>query len=63
MFGTTHADYFNGNIPVPRKMTSAEISNGAYEWKTGKVIVERGHFSTKPFPHPIFPSKIEPTHL
>jgi L-ribulose-5-phosphate 4-epimerase len=41
IFGTTHADYFNGNIPITRKMTSAEISNGAYEWETGKVIVER----------------------
>ncbi|MCF7689765.1 MAG: L-ribulose-5-phosphate 4-epimerase AraD [Cephaloticoccus sp.] len=41
IFGTTHADYFNGNIPVTRKMTKAEISGGTYEWETGKVIVER----------------------
>ncbi|WP_438481352.1 L-ribulose-5-phosphate 4-epimerase AraD [Oleiharenicola lentus] len=41
IFGTTHADYFNGNIPVTRKMTAEEISGGAYEWETGKVIVER----------------------
>lgn len=41
IFGTTHADYFFGNIPVTRKMTAAEISNGAYEWETGNVIVER----------------------
>ena len=39
--GTTHADYFNGRIPVTRRMTKAEISNGAYEWETGNVIVER----------------------
>ena len=40
IFGTTHADYFSGNIPVTRKMTAAEISGGAYEWETGNVIVE-----------------------
>jgi L-ribulose-5-phosphate 4-epimerase len=42
IFGTTHADYFNGRIPVTRKLTKAEIGNGAYEWETGNVIVE--HF-------------------
>lgn len=41
IFGTTHADYFNGNIPVTRKMTPTEIGSGAYEWETGNVIVER----------------------
>jgi L-ribulose-5-phosphate 4-epimerase len=41
IFGTTHADYFFGNIPVTRKMTAAEIGGGAYEWETGNVIVER----------------------
>jgi L-ribulose-5-phosphate 4-epimerase len=40
IFGTTHADYFNGDIPVTRKLTDFEI-NGAYEWETGNVIVER----------------------
>jgi L-ribulose-5-phosphate 4-epimerase len=40
IFGTTHADYFDGEIPVTRKMTPAEIT-GAYEWETGNVIVER----------------------
>jgi L-ribulose-5-phosphate 4-epimerase len=40
IFGTTHADYFNGEVPVTRKMTPAEIG-GAYEWETGNVIVER----------------------
>lgn len=39
-FGTTHADYFAGDVPVTRKMTRAEI-DGAYEWETGNVIVER----------------------
>lgn len=41
IFGTTHADYFAGPIPVTRKMTAAEIGGGAYEWETGNVIVER----------------------
>ncbi|MFA6959247.1 MAG: L-ribulose-5-phosphate 4-epimerase AraD [Opitutaceae bacterium] len=40
IFGTTHADYFYGNVPVTRKMTPAEISGGTYEWETGNVIVE-----------------------
>jgi len=40
IFGTTHADYFFGNVPVTRKMTPAEISGGAYEWETGNVIAE-----------------------
>ncbi|ELY2650079.1 MULTISPECIES: L-ribulose-5-phosphate 4-epimerase [Cronobacter] len=37
--GTTHADYFYGEIPCTRKMTDDEI-NGAYEWETGVVIAE-----------------------
>lgn len=41
IFGTTHADYFYGSIPVTRKMTAKEIGGGAYEWETGNVIVER----------------------
>jgi len=40
IFGTTHADYFFGNIPVTRKMTAKEIAS-AYEWETGNVILER----------------------
>jgi L-ribulose-5-phosphate 4-epimerase len=39
-FGTTHADYFYGEVPVTRSMTPAEIQS-AYEWETGNVIVER----------------------
>lgn len=37
--GTTHADYFYGEIPVTRKMTKEEIE-GAYEKETGTVIIE-----------------------
>lgn len=40
IFGTTHADYFCGDVPVTRKMTSGEIASG-YEWETGSVILER----------------------
>jgi L-ribulose-5-phosphate 4-epimerase len=39
-FGTTHADYFHGEIPVTRKLTAKEIAHG-YEWETGSVILER----------------------
>jgi L-ribulose-5-phosphate 4-epimerase len=39
-FGTTHADYFYGEVPVTRAMTQTEIE-GRYEWETGNVIVER----------------------
>ncbi len=38
--GTTHADYFYGDIPVTRPLTQDEIS-GEYELETGNVIVER----------------------
>jgi L-ribulose-5-phosphate 4-epimerase len=37
--GTTHADYFYGNIPCTRKMNMEEIK-GDYERETGNVIVE-----------------------
>ena len=38
-FGTTHADYFYGEIPCTRPMTAEEIKS-AYEENTGHVIVE-----------------------
>jgi L-ribulose-5-phosphate 4-epimerase len=37
--GTTHADYFHGDVPVTRAMTKKEVEND-YETNTGKVIVE-----------------------
>ena len=37
--GTTHADYFYGDIPVTRPLSKREIE-GAYELETGNVIVE-----------------------
>lgn len=38
--GTTHADYFYGEIPCTRRMTPEEIA-GAYEKETGTVIIDR----------------------
>src|SRR5512146_2396173 len=37
-FGTTHADYFHGAVPVTEPMTKEDISV-AYEKNTGKAIV------------------------
>ena len=37
--GTTHGDYFYGEIPCTRLMTNEEIA-GEYEKETGKVIIE-----------------------
>lgn len=37
--GTTHGDYFHGEIPCTRKMTKEEIE-GEYERETGTVIIE-----------------------
>jgi L-ribulose-5-phosphate 4-epimerase len=37
-FGTTHADYFHGPVPVTSEMSDSEIAEG-YEKNTGDVIV------------------------
>ncbi len=37
--GTTHADYFYGEIPCTRRMTPEEIG-GEYERETGNVIIK-----------------------
>lgn len=37
--GTTHADYFHGEVPCTRDMKEDEIKND-YELNTGKVIIE-----------------------
>lgn len=39
-YGTTHADNFNGIIPVTRFLTKEEVISN-YELNTGKVIIER----------------------
>lgn len=38
-YGTTHADYFHGDVPCARALTEEEV-NTAYEKNTGLVIVE-----------------------
>lgn len=38
--GTTHADYFYGEIPITRELAPKEVAKG-YERNTGLVIVER----------------------
>lgn len=38
-FGTTHADYFHGEVPCTRQLKPGEIEQ-AYEENTGHVIVE-----------------------
>jgi L-ribulose-5-phosphate 4-epimerase len=38
--GTTHADYFNGSVPVTRLIQKKEVDTD-YEVNTGKVIIER----------------------
>ncbi|MBS4178207.1 L-ribulose-5-phosphate 4-epimerase [Lederbergia citrea] len=37
--GTTHADYYYGEIPITRPLTQREIES-AYELETGNVIIE-----------------------
>jgi L-ribulose-5-phosphate 4-epimerase len=38
-FGTTHADFFRGDVPVTRALRPEELGD-AYEEDTGRVIVE-----------------------
>lgn len=38
-YGTTHADYFFGEVPCTRELTSEEVKKD-YEIHTGKLIVE-----------------------
>jgi L-ribulose-5-phosphate 4-epimerase len=39
-FGTTHADYFPGPVPITPHMQPQAIKTD-YEWNTGQVIIER----------------------
>lgn len=36
--GTTHADYFHGEIPLTRGLTRIELND--YEWETGRLIAQ-----------------------
>ncbi len=42
VYGTTHADYFYGEIPCTRALSNEEIQNN-YELNTGNVIAETLH--------------------
>ena len=37
-FGTTHADYFSGAVPVTKPLSNKDIESD-YEWNTGQAIV------------------------
>jgi L-ribulose-5-phosphate 4-epimerase len=41
-FGTTHADYFHGSVPITAHLTAEEI-DADYEGNTGVAIVRRFH--------------------
>lgn len=49
--GTTHADYFRGDVPVTRALTEQEVAEN-YEQNTGLVIVEAFRIRHLP-PHEI----------
>lgn len=38
-YGTTHADYFYGDVPITRVLTKEEVEEG-YELNTGRIINE-----------------------
>lgn len=38
-YGTTHADYFYGDVPITRTLSESEVDEG-YELNTGKIINE-----------------------
>jgi L-ribulose-5-phosphate 4-epimerase len=49
-FGTTHADYFYGSVPLTETLTPEEIAHD-YEINTGRVIVRRfAHLTPREMP-------------
>ena len=58
-FGTTHADYFHGPIPLADFMTEEEI-NGEYEANTGAAIVRA--FSHRTIDPLAIPAVLVPNH-
>ncbi len=51
VLGTTHADYFYGQIPCTRPLTDAEIKDN-YEYNTG-LVIEETYRSVNATPHDI----------
>jgi len=58
-FGTTHADYFHGPIPLADFMTDEEI-NGEYEANTGAAIIRA--FSQQTIDPLAIPAVLVPNH-
>lgn len=58
-FGTTHADYFYGDVPCTRELTKEEVSTD-YELNTGKVIVE--HFKKNKIDSAQIPAVLVASH-
>ena len=50
-YGTTHADYFHGEVPVTRPLTDEEIE-ADYEFNTGVVIAARDSSELDPLAVP-----------
>jgi L-ribulose-5-phosphate 4-epimerase len=49
-FGTTHADYYHGPVPVTAPLSDEAIA-GQYEWNTGLAITQRfQHLNPRDFP-------------
>lgn len=57
--GTTHADYFHGDVPVTRPMERDEVESD-YELNTGRVIVET--FRTGKIPPDEVPAVLVANH-
>jgi len=58
-YGTTHADYYYGEVPCMRCLTKAELDE-AYELNTGKLIVDE--FSRRSIDHNAVPAVICKNH-
>ncbi len=59
VLGTTHADYFYGDIPCARELTKEEVETD-YELNTGKVIVET--FKNRGFDPMAIPGAVVKNH-
>ncbi|KAA3607516.1 MAG: L-ribulose-5-phosphate 4-epimerase AraD [Planctomycetota bacterium] len=59
-FGTTHADHFDGPVPLTRQLRPEEVASG-YEAATGQVLVERFAGSPAMSPRRI-PAALVPGH-
>lgn len=58
-YGTTHADYFGGDIPCVEQLTEEEV-NGSYEWNTGMAIVR--YFKKHGIKPLAIPGVLSPSH-